>query len=78
MQKEKLVFNHPPGLGRLIPSTQKKTGRRPKKTKTMPIGKTKTGTKTRLSFIIPHLLTVSLKSRPSRKTNVMKAVKEVI
>ena len=78
MQKQKLVFNHLLGLGRSTPSIRKTTSHWPKKTKTMPIEKTGTETKIRLSSVTPHLLIVSLRPTFSRKTNVMEAIKEVI
>ena len=78
MQKQKPVFNHLPGLGKLIPDAQKATSYRPTKIKTMPIRKTETETKIKLSPITPHLLIINLKLKCLRKTNVIKVVEKTM
>ena len=78
MQKQKSIFNHPLELERLILGIRKTIGHQPKKTRTMPIGKTGTETKIKLSLITSHLLTINFRFRPPGKTNVIKAIEEAI
>lgn len=75
MRKQRPVYKHLPGLGRLIPSTQRAIGCQPRKTKTKLLGSIEIVT--RLSFTISLLLIqVNVRSKSPRKTNVIKETVE--
>ena len=80
MQKQRPIYNHPPGLEKLIPGTRNAIGCWLKKRKIMLVRSTRMETKTKigLSLTIPLLLIVSLRPRSPKKTNIIEVVKEAI
>lgn len=78
MQKQRSAYNNFLRLRKLILDAQKTINCQLKKKKIKLVRNIEIGTKTRLGFITLLPFIINFKSRPSRKTRVIKTIKETI